>query len=66
MPAEIGVVLSLYYVGACPAMRMELSATDRTADSGQVVCRFAGTWELVWAGAGRGWTLIHPDIHAIK
>jgi hypothetical protein len=47
-------------------VRVELSATDRTADGGQVVRRFAGTWELVWAGARRGWTLIHPNIHAIK
>jgi hypothetical protein len=47
-------------------VQVDLSATNRTTDGGQVVRRFAGTWELAWAGAGRGWTLIHPSIHAIE
>jgi hypothetical protein len=47
-------------------VRVELSVTDRTADGGQVARRFAGTWELVWAGAGRGWALIHPNIRAAQ
>ena len=47
-------------------VRVELTTTDRTADSGQVVRHFAGTWELVWAGAWRGWALIHPNIGAIQ
>jgi hypothetical protein len=48
------------------AMGRRLSATDRIADGGQVLRRFAGTWELVWAGAGRGWALIHPNMQAIQ
>jgi hypothetical protein len=33
-------------------VRVDLSATDRTADGGQVVRRFTGTWELVWLAQG--------------
>jgi hypothetical protein len=47
-------------------VRVELTATDRTSDGGQVLRHFAGTWQLVWAGAGRGWALIHPNIGATQ
>ena len=46
-------------------VRVDLTATDRTADGRRATQRFAGTWELVWAGAARGWALLHPNIHAL-
>jgi len=46
-------------------VRVDLTATDRTADGGQATQRFAGTWELVWAGAARGWALLHPNIDTL-
>ncbi|HEU5100972.1 MAG TPA: hypothetical protein VFU22_18230 [Roseiflexaceae bacterium] len=46
-------------------VRVDLSATDRAADGGQVSRRFVGAWKLVWGGAGRGWLLADPQIHAV-
>jgi hypothetical protein len=46
-------------------VRVDLAATDHTADGGQVVRHFAGTWELVWGGAGHGWMLANPQLQAV-
>jgi hypothetical protein len=46
-------------------VRVDLTATDRTSDGGQVARRFAGTWELVWGGAGHGWQLSNPTMRML-
>jgi hypothetical protein len=46
-------------------VRIDLAATNRTADGGQAVSRFAGTWALLWGGSGRGWMLANPRIQAV-
>jgi hypothetical protein len=47
-------------------VRVDLAATDRNPDGGQVVRHFAGTWELVWGGAGHGWMLANPQLQAVS